>query len=435
LAETEFECKLKVRDGDVAMKSKLLFCRLVGFFFLALLTGLACGEKVTTKDQDSHDNVEPSVAPPRTSNLITMFMAGDVMIGRGIDQVLPHPSDPDIHEPSIRDARAYVELAEKVNGPIPKPVDFSYIWGDALEELELVQPDLRIINLETSITTSNDYWEGKSIHYRIHPDNIQVLTAAKIDYCSIANNHVLDWGYAGLTETLETLKNASINSAGAGQTLQEAETPAVMDVEGKGRVIVFSYGLETSGIPYSWAASADKPGVNLLKDLSDQTVRHIRAIIEILKQPGDIVVASIHWGSNWGYEVPAEHTEFAHRLIDESGVDVIHGHSSHHVKGIEVYNGKLIIYGSGDFLNDYEGIPGYESFRGDLALMYFAGVDPAIGRLVQLQMMPIQIKHFKANRALREDGLWLRDILNREGKKFGTQVEINQDNTLTLRWD
>jgi Putative enzyme of poly-gamma-glutamate biosynthesis (capsule formation) len=82
-----------------------------------------------------------------------------------------------------------------------------------------------------------------------------------------------------------------------------------------------------------------------------------------VKQQGDIVVASIHWGGNWDYKVPREQREFAHKLIDEAGVDVIHGHSSHHIKGIEVYRGKLIMYGCSDLLNDYEGISGlYEDF-------------------------------------------------------------------------
>jgi poly-gamma-glutamate capsule biosynthesis protein CapA/YwtB (metallophosphatase superfamily) len=427
--------KINAFPRDIAMKSKLLLYGFTGFISFVLMAGQACGEKVTSTDQESQPSFQQPVQPSTTSNLITMFLAGDVMTGRGIDQVLPHPGDPGIHEPYVRSAIGYVELAERANGPIRKPVSFSYIWGDALEELVRVQPDLRIINLETSVTTSNDYWEGKGINYRMHPENIPSLTAAKIDYCSLANNHVLDWGYAGLTETLETLKKANINSAGAGHNLQEAESPAVMEVEGKGRVIVFSYGLTSSGIPSNWAASEDKPGVNLLTDLSDQTVLHIKANVEAVKQQGDIVVASIHWGDNWGYAIPPDHTEFAHNLIDEAGVDVIHGHSSHHVKGIEVYEEKPIIYGLGDFLNDYEGISGYENFRSDLALMYFVSVDPSTGKLVHLQMTPIQIKHFKANRASRADALWLRDLLNREGKKFGTRVEMNQDNTLTLRWD
>jgi poly-gamma-glutamate capsule biosynthesis protein CapA/YwtB (metallophosphatase superfamily) len=370
----------------------------------------------------------------RTANLITLFMSGDVMTGRGIDQVLPHPGDPGLYEPYMKSSKGYVKLAEEANGPIPQPVDFSYIWGDALDELERVVPDLRIINLETSLTKSDDYWKGKGVHYRMNPENIPCITAAEIDYCSLANNHILDWGYPGLSETLETLKKAKIKSAGAGQDLIEAETPAVLEVKGKGRVILFSFGSKTSGIPLSWAASKERPGVNLLMDFSEKTVREIKEKIQELKQQGDVVVASIHWGGNWGYEVPQEQREFAHKLIDDAGVDLIHGHSSHHVKGIEVYQGKLILYGSGDFLNDYEGISGYESFRDDLGLMYFVNVDPSTGKLVALKMTPTQIKRFRVNRASRVDALWLRDILNREGRKFGTQVELDKDFILTLQW-
>ena len=371
----------------------------------------------------------------RISNLITVFMCGDVMTGRGIDQVLPHPSNPLIYEPYMKSAKGYIELAEMANGPIPQSVDFSYIWGDALEEFERLAPDLRMINLETSITRSEDYWKYKEIHYRMNPENIPCITAAKIDYCSLANNHVLNLGYSGLIETLETLKKVNVKSAGAGRNLKEAETPAVMEVRGKGRVIVFSFGSVTSGIPLSWAATEDKPGVNLLKDMSDKTVRHIKEKVQEVKQQGDIVVISIHWGGNWGYEIPREQTEFAHMLIEDAGVDVIHGHSSHHVKGIEVYRDKPIIYGCGDFLDDYEGINGYEDFRDDLGLMYFASMEPLTRNLVYLRMTPTQIKHFKVNRASRGDALWLRDTLNREGKNFGTRVELNEDNTLTLQWN
>jgi len=371
----------------------------------------------------------------RISNLITVFMCGDVMTGRGIDQVLPHPSNPLIYEPYMKSAKGYIELAEMANGPIPQSVDFSYIWGDALEEFERLAPDLRMINLETSITRSEDYWKDKEIHYRMNPENIPCITAAKIDYCSLANNHVLNLGYSGLIETLETLKKVNVKSAGAGRNLKEAETPAVMEVRGKGRVIVFSFGSVTSGIPLSWAATEDKPGVNLLKDMSDKTVRHIKEKVQEVKQQGDIVVISIHWGGNWGYEIPREQTEFAHMLIEDASVDVIHGHSSHHVKGIEVYRDKPIIYGCGDFLDDYEGISGYEDFRDDLGLMYFVSMEPLTRNLVYLRMTPTQIKHFKVNRASRGDALWLRDTLNREGKNFGTRVELNEDNTLTLQWN
>jgi poly-gamma-glutamate synthesis protein (capsule biosynthesis protein) len=311
-------------------------------------------------------------------------------------------------------------------------VDCAYIWGDALAEWERVAPDARIINLETAVTYSSD-WVDKGINYRMHPDNVACLTVAKIDCCALANNHVLDWGATGLVATLETLGKAHITTAGAGRNLREAEAPAVLESKGLGRILVFAYGLETSGIPWDWAAAEDRPGVNLLADLSDTTVDHIKADIRAVQRPGDLVVASLHWGANWGYGVPRAQRAFAHKLID-AGVHVLHGHSSHHVKGIEVYKDQLILYGCGDFLNDYEGIGGWEYYRGDLSLMYFATFEPSTGRLVSLRMTPMQIKHFRENRASRKDAEWLKETLNGEGKKLGTRVELEKDNTLTLWW-
>jgi poly-gamma-glutamate synthesis protein (capsule biosynthesis protein) len=205
-------------------------------------------------------------------------------------------------------------------------------------------------------------------------------------------------------------------------------------VSGKGRVMVFAFGLETSGIPSSWGAADNRPGVNLLKDLSDKSLDAIKNVVQRVKRKGDIVVASIHWGGNWGYEIPKGQTDFAHRLIDGARVDIVHGHSSHHVKGIEVYRQKLILYGCGDFLNDYEGIGGYEAFRADLSLMYFATLDPSTGKLVELQMVPTQIRRFRIHRASKVDTLWLKDTLNREGTKFGTRIKLSEDNRLILQW-
>jgi poly-gamma-glutamate synthesis protein (capsule biosynthesis protein) len=166
------------------------------------------------------------------SGSIQLFLAGDVMTGRGIDQVLPFSVDPNLHEPWVKDARRYVALAEEVNGPIPRlaaPAAFSYVWGDILAELDRVRPAARIVNLETAVTTSDDHWPGKGIHYRMHPGNAPVLTAAGIDCCVLANNHVLDWGYAGLEETLSTLRGARLRTAGAGRDLEEARGPAVLE--------------------------------------------------------------------------------------------------------------------------------------------------------------------------------------------------------------
>ena len=413
---------------------KFLYCSFAAFLTLAAVSAQPMPEKQITTDKPGLREMRSADQSSKKGLHITLFMTGDVMTGRGIDQALPFPGDPVIYEPYIKSAKGYIRIAEKANGPIPRPAAFSYVWGDALDELQRRKPDLRLINLETSITASNDFWKDKGINYRMHPQNIPILTRAAINFCSLANNHILDWGYAGILETLQTLQQASIASSGAGRNLSEAAAPAVMTLAGKGRVLVFSFGLESSGIPSSWAA-ADKPGVNLLPDLSDNTLLQIAQKVRRIKQKGDIVVASIHWGGNWGYKIYGAQKAFAHRLIDEADVDVIHGHSSHHVKGIEVYKEKLILYGCGDFLNDYEGIGGYEEYRGDLSLMYFAKIDPACGKLSQLQMIPTQIKRFRVIRASMDDTLWLKNILNREGNRLDTRVILDKDHIFSLRWD
>jgi poly-gamma-glutamate synthesis protein (capsule biosynthesis protein) len=367
---------------------------------------------------------------------LTLFLCGDVMTGRGVDQVLPHPGDPHLHEPSARSAEIYVRLAESASGPIPRPVDFSYIWGDALQELANVRPCARVINLETSVTRSDDYWRGKGINYRMHPANVSCITAAHIDCCVLANNHVLDYGHSGLLETIETLQRAGVQVAGAGRNRADAQAPAVIEVPGEGRVVVLGLGSETSGILRGWAATDTRPGVNLLEDLSDATAGRIGEILQRVKRPRDIVVASIHWGGNWGYAVTKEHQGFAHGLI-RAGVDVVHGHSSHHVRPIEIFEGKLILYGCGDFLDDYEGIPGEGEFRNDLTLMYFPTVDPVSGRLSDLHMTPMRIRNFRANRASADEARWLRDTINREARNFDVRVVLRDDRRLELvgrRW-
>jgi poly-gamma-glutamate synthesis protein (capsule biosynthesis protein) len=367
-----------------------------------------------------------------TTSLVTLFLCGDVMTGRGIDQILPHPGDPRLHESYLRSALGYVELADARSGPIPRPVDFAYIWGDALAEFARLAPDVKIVNLETAITTSDDDWPDKEIHYRMSPANVPCLTAARIDCCALANNHVLDWGYAGLQETLDTLRGAGVETAGAGRSAAEAETPAVMEVEGKGRVAVFAFGSETSGIPREWGAAADSPGVNLLRDFSEDTIQKIARQVRDVKQPGTIVIMSVHWGSNWGYRVPPAQRAFAHRLIDDAGVDVVHGHSSHHPRAMEIYRDRPILYGCGDLLTDYEGIGGYERFRGDLGLMYFPVLDSRTGRLERFAMTPTRLRRFRLTRASEAEALWLSETLNREGQPWGCRTRLNEDRTLTL---
>lgn len=366
--------------------------------------------------------------------MIQMFLCGDVMTGRGIDQVLPHPAPPTIHESYMTDARGYVKLAEEAHGAIPAPVDYAYIWGDALAEFARIQPDARIINLETSVTTNDAYWRDKGIHYRMHPKNLPCLTAAGIDCCVLANNHTLDWGYEGLIETLHAIESSGIKFCGAGRNAAEAAKPAELATESGDRIAVYGYGSRSSGVPPQWRAGVDRAGVNFLSHLDTAATDRMAAEIRATSRPEDVVVCSIHWGGNWGYEIPPEQTRMARRLIDDCGVDIVHGHSSHHVKGIEVYREKLILYGCGDFLTDYEGIRGYEAFRGNLTCMYFPALDPTSHQLKTLEMVPLRVERFQLKYASDDEIEWVAAVLMREGHRLGTRV-TRSGRSLLLAWN
>ncbi len=359
-----------------------------------------------------------------------LMLTGDVMLGRGIDQILRHSVDPVIDERYMHSAASYVEIAEEKSGAIPRKVPPDYVWGDALAVLRRHNPRVRIINLETAVTTSNEPWPEKGIHYRMHPANVNVLTAAGIDCAVLANNHVLDWSGKGLRETLATLRKARVKTAGAGADIVEASAPAILEVP-DGRVLVFAMAHGSSGVEPPWRALTARSGVHLLPDLSRQSA--LRVARQIKNQPrkaGDRVVVSIHWGGNWGYEVPAEQERFAKVLIDEGAVDVVHGHSSHHPKRIEVYRGRLILYGAGDLINDYEGIGGYEEFRAELALIYLPNLAKS-GAFESMLLAPMRMARFRLNRATPEETDWLRRLLERESR--GVQFEATDDGLIVVR--
>jgi poly-gamma-glutamate synthesis protein (capsule biosynthesis protein) len=337
-----------------------------------------------------------------------IMLAGDVMLGRGIDQALPHPCAPEIAERYVKSALTYVALAERKSGPITRPVACDYVWGDALAILQAALPTLRIINLETAITRRGRP-EPKGIHYRMAPEHVPCLTSADIDCCVLANNHVLDWGAEGLRYTLAALDEGGIARAGAGMNADEAMAPAVLATGSEGRLLVYAVGHPSSGVPQEWAATQYRPGVAFLANFSEGSFRRICDRLTADRRPGDLVVLSVHWGPNWGSAIDAER-RFAHELIDTGLIDLIHGHSSHHPKAIERYRGKLILYGCGDLLNDYEGIGGYEEFRPDLALVYLPHLDSA-GDCVTLELLPFHIARFSLAAATKEGAGWLADLL------------------------
>jgi poly-gamma-glutamate synthesis protein (capsule biosynthesis protein) len=390
---------------------------------------------------------------------ILVMLAGDVMTGRGIDQAFARHVSPELHEPWVRDAREYLELARQVNGALPLPVGHDYVWGEALAVLDRARPDLRIVNLETAVTTSDEPWPGKGIHYRMHPANVGVLAAAGIDCCVLANNHVMDWGREGLAETLQSLSAAGIRAAGAGTDADAARAPAQLPLPGGGRLLLFARGATSSGVPEDWAAagsgkaatgsgkatagSADAPGAS--RERAARAGVAITAIdalaadalaAEVLahRRPGDRVIVSLHWGENWVARVPDAHRAFARRLIEAGAADLVHGHSSHHPLPIEVHRGKAILYGCGDLINDYEGIAPRGELRSDIGCLYFARLARDTGMLRGLRIVPLQLRRLRLSPPDPQAVDWLARFLGEGGREFGTSLAAAPEGGWELRW-
>jgi poly-gamma-glutamate capsule biosynthesis protein CapA/YwtB (metallophosphatase superfamily) len=365
------------------------------------------------------------------SDAVTGLLGGDVMLGRGLDQILAHPGEAELREPYLRDAREYVRLAERANGPIPRPVDWQWPWGEALAVLDELAPNVRLINLETTITADGKFAERKPVCYRMHPDNLPALMAFRPDVCALANNHILDFGYHGLTDTVLALTRPGIQGAGAGADLLLARRPAAVTVHGEHRVLVCSVAMKSAGVPDSWAAHDDRPGVWLARDLSSPVADDVAAGVLAHKRDGDVAIVSVHWGSNWGHAIAPSEIAFAHRLID-ADVDIVHGHSSHHPRPIEIYRGRPILYGCGDVIDDYEGIGGHESFRADLRLLYLTSTDPTGGELTSLQMIPLHIRRMQLERASQTDAEWLRATIEHTSRQFGIRITARPDDLLEV---
>jgi poly-gamma-glutamate synthesis protein (capsule biosynthesis protein) len=263
----------------------------------------------------------------------------------------------------------------------------------------------------------------------MHPKNVALLQAAAIDCCSLANNHSMDWGIAGLVESLEVLEAAGIAHVGAGRNLVEAAAPAVLESKGQ-RILVYGVAAVSSGVPSNWMATFMRPGVHLLEELSRNAARKVARLILNEKKENDLVVISIHWGDNWGYEIPQEQIDFAHELIDCAAVDLVHGHSSHHPKGMEIYKGRLILYGAGDFITDYEGIRGYEEYRGDLTCMYFISFFCQGG--MRVQIVPVRVKNFQVTRPSWDENDWLLKTLQQASARFSLQIKRDKDESFLV---
>ena len=221
-----------------------------------------------------------------------------------------------------------------------------------------------------------------------------------------------------------------MRAAGAARDVTTAQAPVVAPLRDGRRAVVVSCAMTSSGVPANWAATGDRAGIYLAADLSACSADAIVGRIGDVRRAGDVAIVSVHWGTNWGYDVPPDHRRFAHRLID-GGADVVHGHSSHHPRPVEIYRDRVILYGCGDFIDDYEGISGYDRYRDDLRPMYLASLDG--GRVTDVRIVVLQARRLRLRHASQSDTAWLWTTLDRISRPFGTRAHLNTDGTISAR--
>jgi poly-gamma-glutamate synthesis protein (capsule biosynthesis protein) len=313
---------------------------------------------------------------------VTLALAGDVMLGRLMNDII-------------------------------RECGVAYPWGDLLPVTR--SADLCLVNLECALTAHANRWFGaqpKPFHFRAEPSAVETLRTGGVDFVSLANNHIGDFGPEGLLETIAVLDRAGIAHAGAGPTAALACAPARLMAQGC-RVGVVAF----ADHPEEWAATDTAPGLNYAPvSLSPVDLAYVESVLADAREQADLLICSYHWGPNMCRRPTVEFRDFAHRLIG-AGVDVFWGHSAHVVQGIEVVDGRLILYDTGDFLDDYATRP---ELRNDLSALFLLRLGPS-GR-ARLDLVPVHIERGQVRVAWGGDRDWIVRRIAESSAEFGTEL-------------
>ena len=288
-----------------------------------------------------------------------------------------------------------------------------YIWGETLPHF--LRADVSICNLECALSDRGQPWPNKEFHFRSDSKNISVLTVAKISAVGLANNHTLDFGTEGLSDTLRILDQGGIRHAGAGLNLAAAQEPAILRV-GRHKLGMIAF---TDNEP-GWEARENFPGITYVPvDLVDERAARLFESIQQVRRNVDILIVSAHWGPNWGYEPPARQPAFAHRMID-SGADIVFGHSGHVFRGVEIYRGRPVIYCAGNFIDDYAVD---ELERNDESFIFV--IEHSGRRFARMLLYPTVIEHCRVNFARRGRADNIASKMIRLSAKYGVPANWN----------
>lgn len=299
-----------------------------------------------------------------------------------------------------------------------------YVWGDTLPLLH--SADAVIDNLECVIAEGGTPWKPrKTFYFKANPKAIDVLQAGNITYVTNANNHALDYDREALEEMLDRLDKAGISHSGAGQNLEEATKPAMLSV-GPLKIAIIAF---TDNEP-DWKAGPNLAGVHYVK-VDQAGLKTLTQQISEARQSADVVIISAHWGPNMQDSPPKNFQNFAHNLID-AGADIFYGHSSHVFQGVEVYKNKLILYDTGDFVDDYMV---NAVLRNDMSYIFSVRIDENGPK--ELQLIPVLINGKEFCQVNLADGKFAKEInelMKKRSTEYGTNFEEDKDGLrLTIR--
>lgn len=262
--------------------------------------------------------------------MVRLLFGGDVMIGRTFNSVFR--SNPSYN-----------------------------MWGNTLSMITDV--DCFVVNLETSVTDVQTPWPNKAFNFKLSPRYAwNALKPAQIGLVSLANNHIMDFQTAGMYETMHVLNDILIPFTGVGSTLAQARQPTIVTMSNGIRLAMLS----AADHPPEWAGTFTRPGFRYIDLQNKQTWTTLFADIERLRTKVDLIIFSIHYGPNWVDRIDPNAIELFHAAIDH-GVNIVHGHSAHHVLPVEFYRQGIIMYGCGDLIDDYAV---NQTYRNDLGCLF-----------------------------------------------------------------
>jgi poly-gamma-glutamate synthesis protein (capsule biosynthesis protein) len=360
---------------------------MMAFLVLAILLLGACARGTVYSPEETPVSSYPTRTPDNGAHgAITLALGGDVMLARYVDDVI------------------------QTKGP-------RHLWGDVLPLIQAA--DLALVNLECVIAESGEpFVPERAFYFRAHPTTIEALTLAGVDYVTLANNHTMDFQALALLEMIERLDENDITHAGAGGNAEKASRAALLKARGINvGVIAFADHFQ------EYAATESGPGTNVIPITTDERhFRRIRESIEAVRSAGaDLVVFSIHWGPNLRHVPSQEFEDFAHAVID-AGADIFHGHSAHVFQGIEIYDGKPILYDTGDLINDY-----YVDMqhKNDQQLLFL--IRATTDRIERVELVPILLSDIQVNRASGPVFDEIHERIVSLSETMGTEIEREGD--------